>query len=233
MDTPARPSDDLPPHADAFGWGPASAVVDPERAERLRHFVRGSVLDVGCGTGIYVDVLARAGHDAVGLDRSGALIAFAREHRAGRFEVGNAEALPYADGTFDTVMALDLLEHVDDHAVLGELVRVARERVIAIVPLPTPEPLAATGLLYKHHEDPTHLRYYEPEDLEALVRAAGWQVEALEAIAKVDWNGLVLETVGHPRPSVRRWIHRALFKLMKHARVRTWHRELLVVATRK
>lgn len=47
-----------------------------------------------------------------------------REHGA-RAVVGTAESLPYADGSFDVVCALDIVEHVTDHTrVLGELVRV-------------------------------------------------------------------------------------------------------------
>ena len=147
-------------HADAFGWGPATARADPERMGFLERWVVGSVLDVGCATGVYVDALAQAGHEARGVDHSEALVAWARGHRRGTFDVGDAYALPHGNGSFDTVLALDVLEHVDDVRALAEIARVARRRVIVGVPARTPDALLAAGLLFRHHEDPSHRRVY-------------------------------------------------------------------------
>lgn len=203
-------------HADALGWGPATARVDPERAERLDRWVVGSVLDVGCATGVYVDRLASAGHEARGLDHSAELVTWARANRRGAFDVGDAEALPYADAAFDTVLALDLLEHVDDEAVLAEIVRVARRRVVVGVPARTPRVLLDAGLLLKHHEDPSHQRVYAREDLERLLAGAGLEVAAVEGVGAVDWNGLLLGSVRHARPWVERLAHRLVFKVLRH-----------------
>jgi len=51
--------------------------------------------------------------------------------------VSTAAALPFLDGAFDTVIALDLIEHVDPgerSGVIGELLRVSRERLIVAAP---------------------------------------------------------------------------------------------------
>ena len=203
-------------HADAFGWGPTTARADPERMGFLERWVVGSVLDVGCATGIYVDALARAGHEARGVDHGEALVAWAREHREGTFDVGDVHALPYESETFDTVLALDLLEHVDDARALEEIARVARRRVILGVPARTPDALLAAGLLFRHHEDPSHRRVYGEEELRSLLANAGLEPRAVEGVGAMDWNGLLLASVRHPKRWRERLAHRVLFKVLRH-----------------
>ena len=90
-----------------------------------------TVLAVGCGTGsLALEVVARTGVAAVtGIDQSEAYIACARgrsEHGRIGFEVGDACALPYADGSFDTVLSLLVLNFVPDApAAAAEMVRLA------------------------------------------------------------------------------------------------------------
>lgn len=203
-------------HADELGWGPETARVDPERESFLRAWAIGSVLDVGCATGAYVDLLARAGHEARGIDHGEALVAWARKNRQGAFDVGDALALPYEDDAFDTVLALDVLEHVDDVSALAEVVRVSRGRVVLGVPARTPAALRDAGLLFRHHEDPSHRRTYEKKGLVALMEDAGLAVGAVEGVGAVDWNGLLLRNVRHRRPRLERIAHRVLFKVLRH-----------------
>jgi SAM-dependent methyltransferase len=72
--------------------------------------IRGSVLDVGCGTGEHVLLLAAAGHDAWGIDTSKTAIAKAeakardRGVRGAVFRTANALALDVLGRTFDTVI---------------------------------------------------------------------------------------------------------------------------------
>jgi SAM-dependent methyltransferase len=69
------------------------------------------VLDVACGTGNLTLPAARAGALTTGIDIAPNLIAQARSNAAAeglavRFEVGDAESLPYADGSFDTAITM-------------------------------------------------------------------------------------------------------------------------------
>ncbi|HTL69952.1 MAG TPA: class I SAM-dependent methyltransferase [Candidatus Eisenbacteria bacterium] len=91
-----------------------------------------SFLDVGCGTGRAVERLLKDGFDARGLDASEALLARAREKGipAERLILGDAETLPFADGSFDAVCSFGLLHHVPDPGrVVREMTRVARRAV--------------------------------------------------------------------------------------------------------
>jgi ubiquinone/menaquinone biosynthesis C-methylase UbiE len=90
------------------------------------------ILDIGCGIGGKTVAYADAGGDVIGIDIEGDKVAeaarFARERGSrARFVVADAGTLPFADGTFDVVIANDSMEHFSDPArALGELARVVR-----------------------------------------------------------------------------------------------------------
>jgi len=98
------------------GWSTFAAfeMVTGTTAPRLvRHarIARGQrVLDVGCGTGVVALTAARLGAKVTGVDLTPQLIAHARENAAlmkldVTFTDGDAEALPFPDGSFDVVVS--------------------------------------------------------------------------------------------------------------------------------
>lgn len=88
------------------------------------------VLDIGCGGGFLANHLADRGFSVHAIDRSGPSLRVAARHdRSGqvRYQEADAFRLPYGDGTFDTVCAMDFLEHVENpRAVVHEASRVLR-----------------------------------------------------------------------------------------------------------
>lgn len=98
------------------------------------------VLEVGCGPG---DLAAAAldtfpGFDGaayVGCDIGLAELATARRRAAARFAAASAYRLPFADRSFDTVLAAEVLEHLTaPEAALAEIARVASGRLLVSVP---------------------------------------------------------------------------------------------------
>jgi SAM-dependent methyltransferase len=87
-------------------------------------------LEVGCGTGLFLAQVARSGATLRALDLSTALLARARARLAGQDNValqcGNAEQMPYPDGTFDAVYGSSVLHHLDLDRALREVWRVLR-----------------------------------------------------------------------------------------------------------
>jgi ubiquinone/menaquinone biosynthesis C-methylase UbiE len=84
----------------------------------------GRCLDLGCGTGHYVEAIRATGRTVIGLDRSADQLRLARRHAATLVR-GDAAALPFADRSFPTVVAMWISTDVDDMvAVLGEITRV-------------------------------------------------------------------------------------------------------------
>jgi SAM-dependent methyltransferase len=88
------------------------------------------VIEVGCGSGYYSEVLATLLPDSIsytGIDYSDAMIARARTYYpATAFEVADATKLPYADGAFDIVFnGVSLMHIIDYQAAIREAARVA------------------------------------------------------------------------------------------------------------
>lgn len=98
-----------------------------------------TVLDVACGKGWLSSRLAERGANVVGVD-----LALTSGDRALRYDgflrcEGSIEALPFSDAAFDTVVSTHTLEHVQHFGrALDELRRVARSRVVVVVPRQRP-----------------------------------------------------------------------------------------------
>jgi len=89
------------------------------------------LLDIGCGDGDFALELGRRGAAVTGVDMSPAMIEAARRHHAGRseatFQVAKATELPFANGSFDVVVAMTILCFVADAApAFREIARVLR-----------------------------------------------------------------------------------------------------------
>jgi ubiquinone/menaquinone biosynthesis C-methylase UbiE len=98
------------------GWAhfaPLEMVTIPQAPRLIRHAKGRSadrVLDVACGTGVVSITAARLGAHATGLDLTPELLQRARENArisgvAVEFHEGDAESLPFADGSFDVVLS--------------------------------------------------------------------------------------------------------------------------------
>ena len=88
----------------------------------------GLCLDLGCGTGFYLDAIRATGRSVVGLDRSADQLRIARTRVGpGALLQGDGTALPFAADTFSTVASIWISTDVDDFtAVLREATRVLR-----------------------------------------------------------------------------------------------------------
>ena len=149
-------------------------------------------LDVGCGTGGFLDALARRGH-AVGMDHEGAALAYCRARGLRALVQHNVAQCPWPirDQAFDVVTALDVVEHVDDdQAVVGEIHRVLKRGGTAVVSVP------ALQWLWSYWDEWLgHRRRYTRGQLVRLMQAAGFQVvwsgyaewATLLAIAPIRW----------------------------------------------
>lgn len=148
----------------------------------------GSVLDVGCGAGGVGPELRAAGAARLtGIEMEPAA---AEQARAVYDEVhtGTVEdALPSLRGPFDTILCLDVLEHmVDPAAVVRELRGVIADAGWLQVSVPNARHLSLVRDLVFHgtfgytdwgHRDSTHLRWFTRRDMVELLQATGWRVE--------------------------------------------------------
>jgi SAM-dependent methyltransferase len=120
--------------------GPIGRLLADTQEEVLANFLAPiggrTVLDVGTGTGRAAIALAGRGALVTGVDASAEMLAMARERAKAAntivtFDQGDAHGLRYADRSFDAVVCLRVLMHTPDwRRSLGELCRVARDRVV-------------------------------------------------------------------------------------------------------
>ncbi len=111
-------------------------VFAPEASARLVDaFVRltglrppARVADLGCGSGAFTALLARAGYQCVGLDISAQLVAVGRRKYPDiAFVEGDIEHLPFADAGFDGVLLSGVVHHFPDPSrCAAEVFRVLR-----------------------------------------------------------------------------------------------------------
>lgn len=106
------------------------------RRESVLDLIRGdffpAVLDIGCGTGDYFEILSDLTNRYVGVDFSESMIEQARSRYGGHpkkpvFQIGSAEALPYPDNEFDLICAIGFIEYfADPDAPMREITRVLK-----------------------------------------------------------------------------------------------------------
>jgi len=131
-----------------------------------------NILDVGCGTGANLEMLAEFG-EAEGVDVSAEALTFCQARGLTSVKQGQAEALPYDANSFDLVTGLDVVEHLDDDlAGLKEMRRVLRRDGRALLFVP------AFMFLWGVQDDVSnHRRRYTLKELNRVVREAGFEVE--------------------------------------------------------
>ncbi len=130
------------------------------------------ILDVGCGTGANLEMLGEFGA-AEGVDVSAEALEFCRSRGLTDVKQGEAEKLPYADGSFDLVTGLDVVEHLDDDlGGLGEMYRVLKPGGSALLFVP------AFNFLWGVQDDISHhRRRYTLPNFQDVIRRAGFAVE--------------------------------------------------------
>jgi SAM-dependent methyltransferase len=150
------------------------AKIDLMRRLVARHCPHGPdreprLLDIGCGTGLFLSQESR-GKVAVGMDFSEEALGFARRRGISNLVCGDSQTMPVASNSFDIVTAFDLLEHVDDDAALiAETRRVLRPGGIALIGVP------AHPFLRGAHDDALHhKRRYSWDELDRLFDPTLW-----------------------------------------------------------
>jgi SAM-dependent methyltransferase len=153
------------------GVEPFPSASSPLASSPLR------LLDVGCGTGATLKATADLGM-MIGLDRSPEALRLCRQRGLCELVLADAEALPIASESVGVVLALDLLEHIeDDAAACREFARVLRPEGLLLVTVP-----ACPWLWSEHDEALDHLRRYRASRLRRVLAGAGFRVERLSPV---------------------------------------------------
>ncbi len=139
----------------------------------LRRFASGCRVgvDVGCGTGRNLAILAQYADRVAGLDRSMAALSIAVSQGLAAGCV-DGHSLPLADESVDLLTAFDVLEHMDDDVrALEEFNRVLRPGGLLLVTVP-----AYRFLWSEHDEALMHRRRYVASELHMKLNRTGYEV---------------------------------------------------------
>jgi SAM-dependent methyltransferase len=136
-------------------------------------YAKGRLLDVGCGDKPYESLFASHVDQYVGVEYRDTYTESANAKKGKADFIYSGDRLPFEEGSFDTVLASQVGEHVlDPRAFFKELVRVLRPsgRLILTVPFS-----------YRIHSDPNDFHRFTKYALQEYARALGLQIEVLEA----------------------------------------------------
>lgn len=135
------------------------------------------VLDVGCGLGYFVSLMNRRSVRPYAVDFSIESLSLARKETQGYYANCAADALSFADDSFDKVLFTDVIEHLEnDEAAVAEIARVARSGARVVVTTPPLEGiLIGTRLNLLCHDIPGTPEYhvrpgYKTDELTGLLR---------------------------------------------------------------
>ena len=175
------------------------------------------VLDLGCSNGAHALVAARCVRRVVGVDYDRAALSVATDsaRRAARgnlrlFAVDLTRSLPFRDSSFDAVLFLDVIEHLEPRRhVLREIARVLRPAGRLLISAPNRETswrrrLREAGLFA--FSDPDHkIEYNEAEFLDEL-RAGGFDLDGpvMPVVYDTAWAGVIDVVGGLSLPAYRR-----------------------------
>jgi SAM-dependent methyltransferase len=193
------------------------------------------VLDLGCGAGRHSFEALRRGGRVVAVDAADSELRQVQAMVAALAVVqGDALQLPFADGTFDRVIAAEVLEHVtEDGAAMRELARLLRPGGTLAVTVPAFGPEVVNWALSKQYHDVPggHVRIYRRTVLLGRLARAGlrpvqmhrahalhspyWWLKCAVGVRRDDhaavraYHRLLVWDIVH-RPRVTRWAERVL-----------------------
>lgn len=175
---------------DRHPWWHARARLTVALLRRAQVHPPARILDAGCGWGLTLDHLEKHAYSATGLDISRQ--ALERIDRPGRalIEADLTRNLPADVEPFDAVLALDVIEHIDDdQAVVARLGRLVKPGGVMIVSVP-----ALPALFSEFDTVQGHRRRYLPETLALAFEDTPLVIDAIHW-----WGGWMVPLVRRRR----------------------------------
>ena len=156
-------------------------LIHPLIVEKAMDAGYANLVDIGCGTGIMLEMLWEVNPRArlVGVDLSDGMLEIARKRLGERARLLHLDAsrLPFGDGEFDVVTCNHAFHHFPNPLkVLVEWRRVLREGGLLVIGENWRAPLERfrLNLMFKTFDRKGDVRFYSQEELEGLLEGAGF-----------------------------------------------------------
>lgn len=157
-------------------WFVARRAITRHILDRVKLPKNAKILDLGCGSGGNLPMLAPYGSELFGSEMNDKV----REHSIKRNIASVAygklpDEIPFADQKFDLIAMFDVLEHIeDDHAALAAAAGRLEKDGVLLITVP-----AFQFLFSRHDKLHHHFRRYSKNQLKEIVTAAGFKIELL------------------------------------------------------
>jgi 2-polyprenyl-3-methyl-5-hydroxy-6-metoxy-1,4-benzoquinol methylase len=155
---------------DLYSPGPPITVPSYEMLALIDKHAGETILDIGCGHGVYGKELLKKGYRYTGIEANKEYVEEARKHVHALCM--RAEKLEFPDKSFDTVILLEVLEHLEDpYTALSEILRVTRENLIVSVPNISPmKECVEYNVVMHHFLESTHVNFFTKNMLERFLK---------------------------------------------------------------
>jgi SAM-dependent methyltransferase len=142
----------------------------------------GTILDIGCGAGLFLDTFGNTSWGLHGIELSAEVAKIARERTGAEVFVGDVMAASFPDESFDAVTSFDVLEHMHNpRDVMNRIWRWLKPGGVFYVFVPNVACLEARifGSYWFGLELPRHLFHFSPRSLRSLMASEGFDEEWL------------------------------------------------------
>ncbi|MBN1576347.1 MAG: class I SAM-dependent methyltransferase [Chitinispirillaceae bacterium] len=140
--------------------------------------LRGSLLDIGCAAGCFLEIAVQQGWDAAGVEISSFAAAEAKKRFGGRVFYGTLHEAHYDDNRFDAITAFDVIEHLDDPvSFINEIGRIIKPG--GLLALSTADSAAwSCRILGKRWPQfkPEHCSYFSLPTIDRLLRNSHFEI---------------------------------------------------------
>lgn len=144
----------------------------------LKNFSDKKLVDIGCGTGKFLEEIKnfKTWDDLLGVDGSNDALNFTKKRNIALVKKADFEKkLPILDESFDVVTSLDVVEHIEnDQNLINEFFRILKPQGITIITVP------AHQWLWTYWDDMLgHKRRHTKKSVEVLFTNAGFKIEKI------------------------------------------------------
>lgn len=146
---------------------------------------RGTLLDVGCGVGLLLDVARQRGYRVAGVEISPYAADIARQRYRLEVSTGTLQGRKFEDNTFDVVIMNHVIEHVPDPlVVLAEIRRILKPAGALAIGVPNFSSIFRHALRSRWPSllPEQHLWHFSPSTLEKLLAKAEFRVETVKMV---------------------------------------------------